>query len=854
MTSTRFRLAYRHYLHHPWQFFLSVLGVGLGVAVVLAIDLTNASAKRGFALANQAIAGNVTHQIFGAPKTIDETVYRDLRVLHGFTEISPVVVGEVSVADDDGRQRRFQLLGIDPLAFMGTSPVQDSSAVAPQRPAALTPLINAPGTLLTQPNAVILLRGAADTLGISAPAKVAVRIGATQHTLNVIAIVEDRDTPQAQALRSTLITDISSAQHLLGLAGRLSRIDATLSAARAAELQSKLPRPLLLEESGTRGHAMQQMTRAFHTNLTALSLLALLIGAFLIYNSMTLAILQRRELIATLRTLGLSRYELIGLIVSEALVLGACGTLLGSALGIGLSQSLLGLVTTTINDLYFAAEVQTLAYTPWIFVKTASLGMGATVLAAIVPAYEASRIAPIIAQSRSRLETATRHLSPRLFVAGLVVAGLALATFTFSGRSIGAGFGGLFLIVMAFALMTPAFLVMLINALHPALHKMLGLVGTIAARGVLASLSRTQVAVAALAIAISTTIGVALMIGSFRAAVEHWLEGYVSADIYITQAEDAGPDGIARATIDRINALPEVVAVSSFRSHEFWRAEQLIRVYVKGLHQPAFDDFVFLGGVRKSRWEGFRNRGGVIVSESYAYHHAAQVGDNILLATPKGDAAFRIVGVYADYGSDRGIVTMHESTYFQHWPVSQPSALHVYLDSSADADTLLNTLNHSIFVAENLRASANKSIRRAALQIFDRSFAITEVLRVLTIVIAFVGILGALMAIQLERGREFAVLRANGLVPRDLVKLLLAEGGLMGLIAGLLALPLGIILAYVLIAVINRRSFGWSMQFVLEPRYLATGLALGLVAGVVASLYPAWRMARTSPATALRSA
>ncbi|MGI9286558.1 MAG: ABC transporter permease, partial [Pseudomonadales bacterium] len=305
--------------------------------------------------------------------------------------------------------------------------------------------------------------------------------------------------------------------------------------------------------------------------------------------------------------------------------------------------------------------------------------------------------------------------------------------------------------------------------------------------------------------------------------------------------------------IDRISALPQVVNVSSFRRHEFWRGEQLTQMYVKSLPEQAFDRYDFVQGQNKNRWQAFRSSDSVIVSESYAYHRAVKRGDKVVLATPKGDTAFKIVGVYADYGSDRGIVTMHEATYLQHWPRSKPSALHVYLESSADVDEVSARLRGNVLATANLEVNANRRLRKMGLEVFDRSFAITEVLRVLTIIIAFVGILGALMAIQLERGREFAMLRAIGLSPRDLVKLLLAEGGLMGLAAGILALPLGVILAYVLIMVINRRSFGWSMQFVLEPRYLVAGLALGLVAGLVASLYPAWRMARTSPAVALRN-
>ena len=195
---------------------------------------------------------------------------------------------------------------------------------------------------------------------------------------------------------------------------------------------------------------------------------------------------------------------------------------------------------------------------------------------------------------------------------------------------------------------------------------------------------------------------------------------------------------------------------------------------------------------------------------------------------------------------------MHTRTGTRHWDDDSAMSLMVSLQRGADARRIAKSFNAGLLAGSGLQARSNRSLRQQSMAIFDRTFAITEVLRLLTILIATTGILAALMAIQLERGREFAVLRANGLTPGGLGGLVLTESGLMGLISGVLAIPLGLVMAVVLIDVINRRSFGWSMELLLEPRYLAGALLLGLLAGLLAGVYPAWRMARIAPASALR--
>ena len=251
-------------------------------------------------------------------------------------------------------------------------------------------------------------------------------------------------------------------------------------------------------------------------------------------------------------------------------------------------------------------------------------------------------------------------------------------------------------------------------------------------------------------------------------------------------------------------------------------------------------------------WSEFAKNDVVIISEPYAYHHDLEVGDLLHLPTDGGKVAFKIAGVFYDYGSDQGVVTMHRATYDRHWNDRVVSSFSLYLRDGVDVESFVDRLNSNQLMHHSLRIRSNRTLRQKSLQIFDRTFVITDVLRLLAICIAVVGILGALMAIQLERAKEFAVLRATGLSPKQLWGLVTTESGLMGLAAGVIACPLGLVMAWVLIFIINRRSFGWSMQFHFDLDPWLTALVLSIVAALIAGLYPASRMAKSLPALALR--
>jgi len=860
------RLAVRQLRSHPWQLGLAILGIALGVAVAVSIDLANGSALRAFGLATEAVSGRATHQIVGGPSGLPDELYRRLRVELGVRRAAPIVEGDVAVfAEPAGAQdtvgvgsevatgragRSLHLLGIDPFvdgdfrSFLGAG--ERGQSRGRDTLARAADLVGRAGTAL-------IAASTARELGLDNGGQLTIEVSGHRRGLTIVGLLQPADPASARALDGLLVTDIATAQETLGAVGRLSRIDLIVGGDAAgrellARIAQALPPGVDLVSAGTTAGATARMILAFQWNLAALSLLALVVGMFLIYQTMTFSVVQRRPLIGSLRALGVTRAEIFGLVMSEALVIGIAGTVLGVALGFGMAQSLLRLVTRTINDFYFVVSVREVALEPVALAKSVLLGIGATALAALPPALEATAAPPRVVMTRASLESAARRRARRagwLGVAVLAAGALVLAV----PAGIVVGFAGLFIVMVGCALVTPAAALALLRPLHRAAGGAFGMLGRLATRSIVAALSRTSVAMAALMIAVAAAIGVGVMIASFREAVTAWLEGTLRADIYISAPALVGSR--QDATLDpeliaRLTATPGVARVGTSRG-----------VIVQSPRGPAQLVALDVDPARPPRWR-FRSGGdagvwdgdAVLVSEPFANRHG--IRGVVRLHTDHGERDFRVAGVFYDYGSSAGVVIMSRRTYEAAWNDRKISGLALEAAPGVDVNGLVATVRERAAGGPRLVIRSNRALREASMEIFDRTFAITGVLRTLSLVVAFVGMLAALMALSLERTREIGVLRALGLTPRQVWGLVTAQTGMIGLLAGVLAVPSGLLLAAVLVFVINRRSFGWTMSIDPSPAILLQGVALSLLAALLAGLYPAWRMAKASPAEALR--
>ena len=806
MKRALYRANYGYLLRHPWQLALAVLGISIGVAVIVAVDLANSSSKKAFLLSMDAVTGEATHQIIGGLRGIDESLYVDLRVRHGVRSIAPVVEGFVTV-----NETSLQVLGVDLFAeremraYSRQLGSRDSSAASSGTKQAQSLLRD----MLTVPGAVIMSRSTASSLGINVGDRFDVLAGGQRHAALLLGTYANDATA---SLDSLVTTDIATAQVWFDMAGRLSRIDVRITDGEPglkARLEMLLPADSTLLSTATRTRTTTEMSAAFMTNLTAMSLLALLVGLFLIYNSVSFSVLQRRQLIGVLRALGATRRQIFSLVLTETAVIGLVAASLGVAAGVWLGGELLGLVSQSINDFYFRVTVTDVSISTFSVSKGIFAGVGAALIAAIVPASEASFYRPCLAMTRSALEQQTRRLLPSIALAGVATIALAAVVLAASGRSLVAGLVSVFMIILGFALCVPLVVKWSTYVLSPLANRLAGTWARLAVTGIGSSLSRTGVAIVALAVAVSATIGVSVMVDSFRGSVSNWLEQTLQADVYA---------GIRRGTLDPVllKELSQISGVVAFSSNRrSWHEDEYGRTQVLATKMApgSYAGTEILDADPKDVWSLFERDDVVLVSEPYAYRNRVTPGDSVALRTASGKTEFRIIATYQSYDINAAALLMSRQTYDRHFDDSGVDSIGLYLDDGVDVADVITQMEAISRGRQELLINSNVKIRELSLQIFDRTFVITDVLYWLAVGVAFIGILGAMLALQLERARDFAVLRALGMTQLQLGGMITLQTSVIGLLSGLAAIPLGLVMAYVLIEVINRRAFGWQITW-----------------------------------------
>lgn len=824
------RAGLRYQLRHPWQLILALLGIAMGVAVVLAVDLANTAAKASFALSAQQIRGAATHRIVGPTGEVPDALYTRLSLIPGHPPMAPVVTTEVAIA---GKRERFRLIGLD---LFAEGRFRDQ---LPQLVRGATSL----ATWLTAPDALAISRSAAAHLGVGIGQTIDLQFQNKTHRLKVQAIGDEGNL----ASRDLLVVDIATAKAISGLHDRLSHVDLILDDETRGWITARLPPGLQLVEIASQINDTAGLSAAFELNLTAMSLLALLVGVFLIFNAISFSIVQRRNLLGRLRALGVSDREIYRLVLLEAMVLAIAGTALGTLLGIWLGQGLTRIVAATISELYYQVSTDAMAWSAFSFAKSWGLGIIGTLFAAWWPARQAARIPALTTLSRAALESSVRHHLPALALlgGGMVIAGLAVSLWLAGG--VFAGFAGLFILLLGAALIAPSSL----HLMHRLLSRLpLKGIGSIAVRNLDRHLSRLGTASAALMVALAASIGVAVMVDSMRGAVSDWLEALLTADVYIAAAGFEDGATLPPTVIAMAPEWDTVAAFSSYRNRTLQVGGRKTTLIAADLAAPSRSGFDFVATTAPDPWQGF-DRGHIIISEPLAYRLHLSSNDTLTLPTPDGQQAFRIAGVFRDFASEHGRLFIARQRYQAVWQDPAINTLALFA-VNADSTALFGRARQAFSGDDAIEFTAAGEIYAESMRIFEQTFRITDVLRWLSILVASIGVFSALMALQLERRKEYAILRALGLTRRQVSQLIVTESVMLGAQAGLMALPTGLAMAWILTDAIQLRAFGWSMPLSISLQPLALALSIGIAAAILASIYPAWRTAMHDPASQLR--
>jgi putative ABC transport system permease protein len=862
MLASLFVIGRRHLTERPARTAITLCGIALGVSVSVAIRTANVEVLRSFEESVTTVAGRATLELSGGELGLDERVITEVRRHPGVRSAEPVIHQATQVAAGAQRGRALVVMAFDLLS------VAEMKAFRLRATKGTEPDLNA----LLEPDTLFVGARLASDWGLQVGARLELLAGTRKVSVVVRGIIES-ERGLASVWDHLAVMDVAAAQFVFGLTGRLDRIDIETEpdqpiAQVQAELARVLPPPLTVRRPSHRNEQVERMLRAFQLNLMTLSAVGLLIGLLLVYNTISFAVVQRRREIGIVRAVGMTRGGVCVLFLGEAALLGLGGGVLGSVIGAALARTLVAMVSRTVSDLYvpvpsLLADAPAFLGVPLsMVIESGLVGVAVSMLGALAPSLDAGRTAAARALAPGEYETTQTLRTGRLACTGIGALALA-AALALPGPVNGAplfGYVSALCLLIGLSCVAPAVVRGIGDAARWAGWTRLGGLGGLAADQVGRAPGRNAVTVSALMIGVTIMVGVGVMIQSFRQTVEIWINQTVLADLVVApdswlQGEETGmlSKRIPFAWSGTVAALPGVAAVDTYRDLTVDLQGRRVALVSRDLRIHAERSrYLFVNGRSSEILLGTIEEQGVVISEVLANTFGIQAGDTIRLLTPAGERGFPVVGVFYDYATDGGKLVMDRALYRQVWQDDTTTVIAVYLDPGADPETVRRRIEEALRAEGHHVIISNAELKREILAIFDRTFTVTYALELIAVVIALLGIINTLLTAVLERQRELATLRAVGASRGQIKWLVLWEASYLGLVGAALGLLGGLLLALLLVEVINKQSFGWSIQLMIPAGLLAKALVLTIGAALLAGYVPARWAARQPIADGLR--
>ena len=855
-------LILRQLLRHPGLAILNITGVALGVAVFLSIQIANESSLRAFRNTLDVVAGKSQLEIIGTLGRFDEKAMETVMATEGVSAATATIEEVCAVMESPESNKPPQpstylrILGIDIFSNQAFRPFDFKDG----KPGSAGFEISSLETLLKNHRSISITQSMADKRGLKAGDTINILVN--QETIPLL--IASTFTPDEGAIGADehlAIMDIAAAQELFNAVGLLNRIDIRtdewLTEGKLRErldsiktqITPFLPKNIIIQAPDRRGNKVEKMLWAFQLNLTALSLLSLVVGMFLIYNSMTTSVVRRRKEIGILRACGMSSSDVQTLFLAEAAILGFIGIILGWALGLGIAHSLTGAVAQTIRSLYLTVSIETLTIPFWLYPGVFIIGMGAVLLSAYGPAREAAQIAPTESFATGNLHQRSLLNARRSFEIGLaicIISGLsALGALYFYPPL---GFFSALSLILGVAFFCPLILKTGCGLISGFCLGKGWLLPGLAARQIAQALNRTSVAVAALMAALSMMVGVSIMIHSFRSTVDAWIAQTVKADILVSSSAQLliGPRAsLSPAMIDTLRKHPDIRLVDTYAEKKITYAGQTIKAAAIPLRQvPAQNNLRLLDTTAEAMVEQIARGDGVLISDVFARKFKVTRGDILIVDTPSGKKKLKIISRYRDYTTELGIILMDESLMKKLWGDYLPQNMGLYLKDPAKLEPIRAMLIGQFAPQGELMVYSNGELKTKILDIFDQTFAITYVLRTIALVIAGLGIFQTLTVLVSERTRELGILRSIGVSQTQMKRLIITEAALLGFASGATGLIAGVILSFILCYVINLAFFRWTIEWALPVGLLFWTIPSVIMISALAALIPARRAAK----------
>ncbi len=840
-------LTLRHFRRHRLRTLLTFFGIVLGVAVIVAIAIVNRTLVGSFQRTIDLIAGKAALQVENGESGFRESLFPAIRDTAGVRDAAPAVEGFLPLVGFKGE--KLYVYGVDLLA---DSSIREHEFVG--GPFALDNALD----FIAQPDSIALTESLSRRLSLSLSSTIRLATSRGVRDYTVRALMREQGAAKVFGGNFALM-DLPVAQIALGKEAKLDIVDLTLDDGEQVEtvrrrLEARLHGAAQVERPRERGEQVESLMTSFRVGLFFVSLVALFVGFFLIYNTVSVSVIQRKREIGTLRCLGILRRQILLLFIMEALAIAFAGSLAGIFTGVLLAQAALLFVGQTVNSLFFQVDLarSTLALRE-IWIAFAS-GLGVSVLAAIHPAWQATRVTPL-ESSRQAVWRPRPHGLSRASLVGLALLLVSPLLALLSP----AGFGGvekftlgvvaMMLFLLGLSFLSPLIVFWWAGLFWRLVSRLPKLSGFLRNEARLACDSlrrvpgRSGITIATLMISLAAIFIVAAFVHSVRGSLLLWVDRMVTADLVVhSGAKTAGPLNVPlkEELGARLEALPGVDVVDFYRlirsnyegrpiMIESFSAQRSARV--RTLPMVKGDGQIALKQVAQGQ--------GVIVSESFHGKFGKGIGDVIHLPTPSGLVSFRILGVYVDYSSDSGSVLIERALYKRLWGDDLVDAFDLWLAPGADQQAVIGEINRDYGEQYQLFVSTHRELRENVVALMEQSFSVNYAVEIVAVVVAIFSVINTLLASVLDRTREIGVLRAIGATKKQLRGMVMAEAGWIGLLGGILGLFAGTIMSYHHVVYNTKFLTGWSFQYYYPSEIAVISLVASVVLCLLAGYFPA---------------
>jgi putative ABC transport system permease protein len=801
-----------HWRRHPMQLATLLIGLISATALWSGVQALNQQARSSYDRAAATFGGARTAALVGRNGgTFPQQLFVDLR--RAGWPVSPILEGRIQIGGSS-----FRLLGIEPV----TLPAEVGNAPAIGR-AGLQSFVTPPGEILVSPETL-------SELGLPEGASPPASGGARLPPLRVAA----------QLVPGVMVVDIGIAQRLLNLPGQVSRLLIGNAKGNRIPLENVAGDKLRLIEPDSESD-LERLTDSFHLNLTAFGMLSFFVGLFIVNSAIGLAFEQRLPMLRTLRACGVSARMLNTVLVLELISLALVAGMVGLVCGYLIAASLLPDVAASLRGLYGAQIPGQLTLKPGWWIAGLAISIVGALLAATASLVKAIRLSVLAAAQPYAWQRAQHRWL--IFQSAVALAVLAAAGgFLWLGDSLVSGFAVLAALLLGAALGLPAVLELVLAQGQRRANRALAVWFWADSRQ---QLSGWSLALMALLLALSVNVGVGTMVETFSRTFATWLDGRLAADVYINASDDAQAIAI-RAWL---RGRPEVAAILPGGRAETQIGGAPVEVYGIVDHATYRDHWPLLQSTA-NLWARLRPGDAGLISEQLARRLKLVIGDSVAVPAPGGTWTLEVVGIYADYGNPKGQIAVNFAALTRRFPGIPLTRLGLRADPAA-VPALMSALQDK-FGLDGRNLVDQATLKAESTRIFNRTFAVTAALNAFTLGVAGVALLTSLLTLANSRLPQLAPLWAIGITRRQLAAIELLKTMSVALITALLALPLGLLVAWCLIAVVNVKAFGWRLPFHIFPWQLFELLGVAIAASLIAALIPVLKLARMQPAALIK--